>query len=178
MKCIITLYIASVLIQLSLEMTEVQVSYHLVTWWIIYSASDSQFSDGYLMSVVRMEGDEGWKRRTCTAYIFKHMYLTPREKKRGKPAIIMRDGDGISFYCCFFVGGSVLVFFFGWEYWDINAPQVTQDCASTVCMHVLLSRTLVSLLLTALGPTTPFERLTPPLSSLSKLAACPEAVGH
>lgn len=40
-----------------------------------------------------------------------NMYLTPREKKRGKPAIIMRDGDGISFYCCFFVGGSVLVFF-------------------------------------------------------------------
>lgn len=43
-------------------------------------------------------------------------------------------------------------------------------------MYVLLSRTLISLLLAALGPAAPFERLAPRLSSLRKLAACLEAI--
>lgn len=61
----------------------------------------------------------------------------------------------------------------------INASQVIQDCASIECMHVLLRRTLISLLLAALGPIAAFERLTQYSGSSRQLAfACPEAMGN
>lgn len=180
MKCIIVLYIDSVVIQLPLEKTKVQVNYHHVTRWVIFL--------GFRLPVqwwilnVRKVARKG-REEPSGAYIFKHACLAPREKEQGKAAIFTEDGNDVCLCCFLVVVMFVVLVVFACLFClrifrDINASQVIQDCASTsVCMRCL--EKLISLLLSAPGPTAPFERLTQYSSPSRQLAfSCPEAIGN
>lgn len=80
MKCIIVLYMDSVVvIQVTLEKTKVQVNYHHVTWWVIYSGC--LFSDGYWMSE-RWRGKEGQKQVEHTFWDVHTLHPGGRNKAR------------------------------------------------------------------------------------------------